>query len=429
MVGLEIRPDERAHRLRIVLATYALVEPGGTESYSVTVAHQLQRLGHEVTLAAEELGPVATAAKRDGLDVARLPSELPPACDVGVVQDGIVTAPVVDRYPEAALVHVAHSPMFDHQLPVLVPDVIDIVVVLSDRVAHRIHALALDAPVVRQRQPIDTEEFAPAGPLPRTPRRALLFGNYLRGARREALVSAWGRAGIECVKVGDPDLLQLDVREAIAAADIVVAKGRAALEGMACARAVYLYDDFGGDGWVTPERYEAFEADGFAGLATPGPRTADDLLADLSGYHPGMGWVNRELVRTHHTARRHAAELVEVFRRSARSAARAVGSVDEVSRLARLLWHAEQETISAQRQSEASAAREIAAVQDAADWKARALDAERGLTEAERRLSDAEQRLNDARRRLDDAQWLLSTRRIQIGLALGRALDWIRGER
>lgn len=47
----------------------------------------------------------------------------------------------------------------------------------------------------------------------------------------------------------------------------MVGKGRALLEGMACARAAYLYDVAGSDGWVTPERYGAMEADGFAGQA------------------------------------------------------------------------------------------------------------------------------------------------------------------
>jgi hypothetical protein len=442
--GLEAPPGERTQRLRIVLATYALDQPGGTETYALTVAHELRRLGHEVTLSAEELGAVAAIARRDGLQVARLPSELPVACDVALVQDGIVTAPLADRYPDVALVHVAHSPIFDHQLPVLVPRVIDAVVALSERVASRIRALALDAPVVRLRQPIDTERFASAGPLPERPRRALLLGNYLRGARQAALVAAWSSAGIECFQVGGPDRLQHDVREAIAAADIVVAKGRAALEGMACARAVYVYDDFGGDGWVTAATYEPFEADGFAGVATPRPRTRDDLAADLSEYHPDMGWVNRELIVTHHRAREHAAELVEVLRGSARAAAHGTArstaprsaDVDEVSRLTRLLWHAERETVGFQRQTEATAARVLSAEQDAAVWKSRAVEAEARLNITESRLNDAqnqlghaEHRLNDVQRRLDDAHGLLSTRRVQAGLALGRLLDRGRGRR
>ena len=48
----------------------------------------------------------------------------------------------------------------------------------------------------------------------------------------------------------------------IAEADIVVGKGRAVLEAMSCGRAAFVYDAFGGDGWVTAESYPRLEADG-----------------------------------------------------------------------------------------------------------------------------------------------------------------------
>ena len=82
-------------------------------------------------------------------------------------------------------------------------------------------------------------------------------------------MDAWEAAGVECVQAGTPAEVVADLGPALAAADIVVAKGRAALEAMCAGRAVYLYDQYGGDGWVTPDNYPAFEADHFAGQATP----------------------------------------------------------------------------------------------------------------------------------------------------------------
>jgi hypothetical protein len=69
---------------------------------------------------------------------------------------------------------------------------------------------------------------------------------------------------------------------------------------MACGKAVFVYDHFGGDGWVTPRRYAAMEADNFAGLALPPISTPAQLEAELAGYEADMGIVNRELVVTHH---------------------------------------------------------------------------------------------------------------------------------
>ncbi len=218
---------------------------------------------------------------------------------------------------------------------------VDAVVVLSDRLAERIRALALELEVVRLRQPIATERFVPGAPLPNRPRRALLLGNYLQGDRRAALVEAWERAGVQCSQLGSPTRSELEVLPAIAAADIVVAKGRAALEAMSCARAVYLYDQFGGDGWVTPENYPALEADGFGGLATPAPRTPQDLTGDLAAYRPSMGWVTNELVRTHHGVRRHVAKLLGALRAPGRGERPAPDALQEISRVERLRWRAD----------------------------------------------------------------------------------------
>lgn len=333
--------DEGSGPLRVVIAIHALTSTGGTQSYVLTVAHQLLRLGHAVTLTADDLGDIAELAAREGIPLARRPEQLPAECDALLVNDSIVTGPLVERYPRARVVHVAHSSLYDSQLPFPLPGVVDAVVVMSERVAARVRATAVEAPIVRLRQPIDTERFVPGPPIRDRPRRALLLGNYLHGERMRALVETWRNAGVECHQVGAYGSEELDVVPQIAAADIVVGKARAALEAMSCARALYVFDHYGGDGWMTPESYPALEADNLAGLATAGPRTRQDLAADLDRYHPDMGWLNLELVRTYHTARQHAAELVEVLRGPSPLRAAAPTGSAEISRLIGLLWRAE----------------------------------------------------------------------------------------
>ena len=73
-----------------------------------------------------------------------------------------------------------------------------------------------------------------------------------------------------------------------------------------------VYGDEGGDGWVTPERYERLEADGFSGRADPTATTFESLRADLEGYDPALGPAGRELAQAH-DARAHAQQLVAAF--------------------------------------------------------------------------------------------------------------------
>lgn len=396
--------------MQIVLGTLAFAHPGGTETYVMTVAHELRRLGHEPLVVTEEPGAMAELAQRRGIVVADDLSELPPSCDVVFAQDAVMSGALAERYPGTRQVAFAHSTLFDHQLPVMLPGVVSAVVVASDRVAARVGALALDAPIVRLRHPIDTEEFAPRGPIRERPRRALILSNYLDGGRRRAVTDAWEAAGVECVQVGAPTEPELDVVPAIADADIVVAKARAALEGMSCGRAVYVFDEFGGDGWVTPENYASFEADNFAGQATAAVRNPEE---DLAAYRPDMGWKNRELVRKHHSARSHVAELVDVLRGGVGSQpVEPVTAVGEITRLARARLDAERRVMTLQHEATRLRERTIAA-----EWK------------AESEAARWQERVEAAERHAAELQALLDTRRARVGLAAGRALDRLRGGR
>lgn len=413
--------------MRVVLGAFAFAHPGGTESYVMTVAHELRRLGHEPIVTAQELGEMADVARRRGIVVARDASELPSTCDAVFAHDAITAGSLAQRYPETRLVAFVHSDLFDHQLPVLLPGVVSAVVVASDRVAARVNALALDAPTVRLRHPVDTETFTPGAPLREWPRRALILSNYLRGERRRALTDAWEAAGVECVQVGAPTRHALDVVPAIADADIVVAKARAALEGMSCARAVYVFDEFGGDGWVTPESYPGMEADNFAGQAGNGP---SDPAHALAGYRPEMGWVNRELIRRHHSARRHVAQLVEVLRGPGPRRAEAISAVGEVARLARTGWDAQRRVMTLEAEAERLRERTLAAEAEAYAARRRIAEVEEDAT---RRVAEIEkavaERLAESEARAGRLDELLATRRAQLGLAAGRLLDRMRGRR
>jgi hypothetical protein len=412
--------------MRVVIGAFAFAHPGGTESYVMTVAHELRRIGHEPIVTAQELGEMADDAERRGIVVARDPSELPRTCDAVFAHDAIMAGTLAERYPESRLVAFAHSDLFDHQLPVLLPDVVSAVVVASDRVADRMRSLALDAPIVRLRHPIDTERFVASGPLRERPRRALILSNYLQGDRRRALVEAWEAAGVECVQIGAPTQAEVDVVSGIADADIVVAKARAALEGMSCARAVYVFDEFGGDGWVTPENYERLEADNFAGLANEG---LCDLERDLADYRPGMGWVNRELIRRHHGARRHVTQLVEVLRGPAPRRPDGVTAVGEISRLARAGWDAQRRALTLEAEAVGLRERTVAA-----EWQVE-LSRHRQLelgAESRERAAEVEawrRRSEQAEAEVANLRSLLDTRRARVGLALGRLIDRLRRRR
>jgi hypothetical protein len=324
--------------MNLVLATNHL-GLGGSESYLLTVAEQLDRLGHEAVIYAPESGQGASVARERGLVVVG-EGELPAECDAALVQDGGVSMQLAERFPRSPQLFVAHSESFDLQAPPQLEGLLGAVVALNDRVERRIRSFATEVEVVRLRQPIDTERFVPGPPLPRVARCALLLSNAPNRDRLEMLDSACRSAGLRLEHLGGRNGQSTDPRRALAEADVVIGYGRSILESMACGRAAYVYDWNGGDGWVTLETYPEIEADGIGGRSGRSVLDGERLGEELRRYDPTMGPVNHDLVMAHHRANAHAQQLVEILRGMARPPARPPAPLQEMARLVRLEWRA-----------------------------------------------------------------------------------------
>lgn len=339
--------------MELILSTYGFKGFGGSETYLLTAAEHLERLGHRVTLNAVELGPMADKARGRGVRVVEDPAALPDRPDAVLAQDTVTSLELANRFPDTPQLFISHADAIDFQAPPQLSGVISGVVAFNDRVAERVRGSALDVGVWRLRQPIDVDWFSPSG-VPRSrPERLLAFSNYLRGPRREFLRAACADLDIEFVQVGYPAGVHPDPRQAILDADIVVGYGRSILEAMACGRAAYVFDHKGGDGWVTPGAYPALEADGFGGRATSATVTPERIREDLGRYDIEMGVSNRDLAVGRHAAHQHAAELVQVVQRLASRPRVADDLLPELARVVRVQSQFEQRAIALAQENQA----------------------------------------------------------------------------
>lgn len=304
-----------------VLITHAKFLLGGSETYAVTVAEQLERLGHEVTFFAGEASPQGRdlLASR-GL---RLETGAPAALagrddfDVVLAQDAASAYAVVAERGVPVVFVVHGLAFFEHPPQGLRP--LPPVVVMNDRMEKHVAAMARKPEIVRLRQPIDIQRFK-ARPAREKAQRVLVFSNYLQDDRMAMLQRACDDLGLELMTMGVSGRISITPQEQMAAADIVVGYGRSVLEGMAMGRPAYVWDRGGGDGWVTPESYPELEADGFSGGATKAVIDTDRLRDDLAAYRSEMGPLGYDLVRNHHSAQLHAEELIELLERDASEA-------------------------------------------------------------------------------------------------------------
>jgi hypothetical protein len=400
--------------VQILIATHQLSWIGGADTYTVTVGEHLQRLGHDVTVFAAELGEMTEVARASGLVVTADEGALPKQPDVVYAQDAYAGLLLADRFPRTPQAMVIHADEFDLWLPPQLPNVTAAVVALHERVAKRARAAAVVPEVVRLTQPVDTDRFSPRGPLHDPPRRALLLGNYLTGDLLGVLTQACAEAGIEWEQVGyknggptrEPERLMGD-------ADIVIGKARVIVEGMASGRAAYVYDHNGGDGWVTPERYALLEADNFGGQAEAAPADLERLRSDLKGYRPDMGAANRQLAVANHSANKHAQDLALLFQRLNPRSQPVDGPLRELARLVRVQTDIDRRAHALSVEARQAREREHGA---RVEFEARIQAPEARIAELDAVARGAFEREQELRRQ----------RRVRLGLALGRPLDLLR---
>jgi len=230
-----------------------------------------------------------------------------------------------------------------------------------------------------------------------------MLGNY--PARHELVREVWERHGVEVTVVGGSQQ-RYDVAVAVAESDIVVAKARAALDAMACGRAVYVFDTFGGDGWVTPDNYAALAADNFAGLATGRVIDATALAHDLAEYDARMGTANRDLIVQHHSARDHVIDLVGAIG-ELRPGGRPTAPLRELARLTNLQWSSDRIALSSQRTQVSLHERLVGA-------EAKAAEAADALACAQENAERLEAQARELRARIDTMRktraWRFATR-------------------
>ncbi len=156
-------------------------------------------------------------------------------------------------------------------------------------------------------------------------------------------------------------------------------------------KAAYVWDRAGGDGWVTPDSYGTFEADGFSGAATDGTVDRERLKADLASYRPEFGDLAFDLVRQHHSAAKHAEALLALL--AAGQPSRAPGALETID----LLVRAEQRAVARAEAAEFASGQ----VWEGREWMAGQSErAEAAAAEAERRASAEEARRIAAEERL-----------------------------
>ncbi len=268
---------------RILLTNNHLVQPGGSETWTLTVAAELVRRGHDVVVYAPEKGPFADAFPCPVL------TEVRGRFDVGLVNHN-TCIPAARRACGRVIMN-CHGTFPPLEQPV--PGA-DRYVAISEEVRAHVQSLGYDAALIRN--PIDCGLFAPRRPI--RDKLHTIFSLCQGDLANELLAAVCENRGWELRAVDNEHRglgLEADMNEA----DVVVGLGRSAMEGLACGRAVLILDSraytpYAMDGLVTSDNAQALLECNLSGRRFAREATLESVSAELDSYRPELGSFGRE---------------------------------------------------------------------------------------------------------------------------------------
>ena len=274
--------------MHILMTNTSLSNRTGSELYLKDVAQELRRRGHHVSLYSPKLGLLAEDLRREGLPVFANLADLDQTPDIIHGQHHLETMTALSRFPHTPAVHFCHGYIPWEEIPPIHPHILHYVAVstfLQQQLVDRYHVPAPRTHLIPNF--VDLSRFQPRAPLPPFPEKALAFSNQISNANIARLIrSACWRQGIRFKVLGMANRTPSAVPETILPNyEIVFARGRSALEALACGVAVICCDVEGMGPIVTTGNFERLYQANFGLSILQTPVSTGSLIEELGKYN------------------------------------------------------------------------------------------------------------------------------------------------
>jgi len=269
--------------MKVLLTNYNLIDAGGSETFTYTMAIELIKLGHDVDITAFYIGDFADHMMRS-------PAHLTPTPQAEY--DMIF----VNHYPclQMLMKHgikghktlTCHGTVdFENPAPGA-----DRYVAVSEEVRQHMKTAGYKADIIFNG--VNCERFKPVKPINKTLKNvySLCQGDAANETVKEACkIGGWSFS----------DKRGFDVPEYINESDLVVSLGRGAYEAMACGRNVLVFDsrhymDMMGDGMLTVDNIGTSKRCNCSGRSFRKRFDVQELINEMQKYNPAQGDCNRE---------------------------------------------------------------------------------------------------------------------------------------
>lgn len=289
-------PHQDEQALRVLVLTNHFSAFAGSEVVALQVAQWFAERGHAVTLGANSIGaPLRHCAAGIALTTAWDQIALGDFDLIWCQHDLLSQLPLAaferasrSRLPHVALVSLSPFEPYEHVDAFLARALSADVYANSPETADELisrNSGAITRPSVRVFHNAAPAAFWKAGPPPGAALRSIALISNHPPPELAAALAALEAAGVHTRSIGVQSEAKLVTPEDIAGVDAVISIGKSVIYAIAQRRPVFMYDHFGGDGWLTRNNFATNLYHNFSGRPRLRRLAPDALAAELlSGY-------------------------------------------------------------------------------------------------------------------------------------------------
>lgn len=303
--------------MRVLITNNTLGNRAGSELYVRDIALALLRRGHQPVAYSTLLGPVADELRAATVPVIDDLSLLAVEPDIIHGQHHLDAMTAMLYFPDTPAVYFCHGWLPWEEMAPHFPT-IQRYVAVDDLCLERLQCVhGIPPERIRMiRNFVDMERYVLRDELPVTPRRALVFSNYISedgclGALRQACAAREITLDAIGLAVGR---IEAKPEQVIGQYDIVFGKARCALEALACGTATVAFDAVGLGGMVTPDNYEKMRRLNFGIRCLHEPITVETITRELDRYDAAQARAVSLRVRSEAGIEKALDQILEVYR-------------------------------------------------------------------------------------------------------------------
>jgi len=274
--------------MKILLGNNTFSILAGSETYMLTLATELKKLGHEVTAYSPNLGFIATKLEQIGVKcintlVGSQKAQVEPFnpilvepeddFDVAICAHYEITRTIRQKFPNLPIIAIVHGII--HSNPATgeiypehpVTDMfINQYVAVSEEIKEKLeNEYGIESIVIRNL--FDLEKFKKEGSLPKAPKRIMVNSNYwgVEDQINQIIKEVADHYKAEFVGVGANFASTYEVDKIVKTADVVFGMGRSVMEGVCAGKIGVVHGRWGTGGVVNPESYDTLKLTNFSG--------------------------------------------------------------------------------------------------------------------------------------------------------------------